>query len=135
MKAQEGRLFLQDCLDKWQMNAQIDDLVIYKFANKSLCEYYEDSIPTDVSEQEFAAHLHARYVVKFLRFDNVYVAWDISVGSGNGKYPVFRRQVEDFLMSERRSQSMNVSQNARVILFRRDEESVNEFLQNYIFND
>ena len=132
MKPQEGRMFLQDCLNKWQINAQIDDLIIYKYANKPLWEYHEDSISTVVSEREFAEHILARYVVKFLRFDNAYVAWDISVGRGNGKYPVFKRQLEDFLRGEGRSQRVSVYKNAHAIIFRREAESVNDFLQNYL---
>jgi len=132
MKPQEGRLFLQDCLDQWQVNERIDDLIIYKSANKSLAEYHDDRIPTIVSEEVFADHKYARYVVKFLRFDNVYVAWDVTLGRGNGNYPVFRRQVTDFLKGKSNLQCVHIFGNAHAIIFRRDVESVNEFLQKYL---
>lgn len=135
MKPQEGKLFLQDCLDQCHPNLDIDNLIIYKYANNSVDEFHGPGIPTAVNEEEFDSHLHAKYVVKFLRYDNAFVAWEVSIGRGNGQYPVSKRQVTDSLMSNAKTQCVYVLHKAHAVVFKREVESVNEFIEKYLLKE
>ena len=135
MKTQEGKYFLQDCLDQCRPNVSIDDLIIYKYATKNIVQLKDGIILAIVDEKKFTEHPHASYVVKYLRHDNAFVAWKTDSGRGNGNYQAFAKQVFDFLSSTETVQQVNVPQNGDAILFQRTPESGIEFVRDYLLKE
>ena len=95
MTTKEGKNFLRDCLLELNPTANIDSLICYKYANKERITYYQrDDITTTLREKDFTALKRGvLFVVTCFIHAEIYVAWPQSIGSGNGKFIIYKREL------------------------------------------
>lgn len=98
MTVDEGKSFLWNCLANIDSSKDIDTLFCYKYASKKHAkDYQHDEIKAMLTtENKTTLKSGVPYVVVCFIHLEIYVAWHQSVGIGNGKYTVYKRDLIEF---------------------------------------
>lgn len=128
MTVKEGKSFLQECLQKCGYADDIDNLISYKYGNIKLASNYQhDIILTNVDFSKEAPSI--KFVVKCFIHIGVYAAWSEEIGRGNGKFPLYKKDLAamedspDCIFTEKL-----IDGTSKVYLFR-GEEGVMKFVK------
>lgn len=91
MTSTEGKAFLKNCLEQCNWEANID-IVHYKYGtNKTAEEYNNDEIRTDVDFKKVKSEV--KYIVKCFIYMEIYIAWPVEIGRGNGKFIAYKKDL------------------------------------------
>lgn len=98
MTVNESKNFLRHCLKSIAPLQDIDTLFCCKYANRKRAEEYQkDEIVSKLTaENRKSVNAGVPYVVTCFIHLEIYVAWHQSVGKGNGKYTVYKRDLVAF---------------------------------------
>lgn len=92
MTKREGKALLADCLRNFDCEADLDELVIYKYGNaKEAAKYQYDIIHTDIDFSK--ENPSAKYIVKCFIHMGIYAAWKREICYGAGKCDVYKKDL------------------------------------------
>ena len=98
MTKKGGKNFLISCLVNMPAAVDIDELLCYKYGNRKHTEDYQhDIIASKLTEAETTKlKSGVPFVVACYIHMEIYVAWHQSVGLGNGKFAIEKRELVAF---------------------------------------
>lgn len=96
MNSKSGKDRLRTCLQELDKSLQVDDLILYKYGNRDIRGYQTNVIDSKLISEDYRIIQDKAAVVKCLLKSEIYVAWRVCVGIGNGKYSVSKSEVEQF---------------------------------------
>ncbi len=92
MTINEGKSLLEECWKDCQVNVPMDDMICYKYGYlKQACNYHHDTIKTEVEVRKLKPTM--KYVVKCFIYLEIYVAWPVEIGLGNGEYIAYKKDL------------------------------------------
>ena len=128
MTIAEGKAFLQNCLEQCKSEANIDEFVYYKYGtNKKADEYNKDEIPTNVDLSKVVPEI--KYIVKCFIHMEIYVAWPIEIGRGNGRFIAYKKDLLSMEIDrDCPYKKAKIAKNGEAYYFR-GEDGVKRFIQ------
>lgn len=96
MDSKSGKDRLRTCLQELDDSLQVDDLILYKYGNRDIRGYQTNVIDSKLISEDYRIIQDKAAVVKCFLKSEIYVAWRVCVGIGNGKYSVSKSELEQF---------------------------------------
>lgn len=134
MNSKSGKDRLRTCLQGLDNTASIDDIILYKYGNREIREYQNNTIDTLLNSEGRRAARNKNAVVKCFLKSEIYVAWRVCVGIGNGKYSVSKSELEQFetaTNTDFKEIITGVEDSDRIYIFR-DESGIGKFFTNVL---
>lgn len=137
MTVKEGKNFLRDCLLELNPTADIDSLICYKYSNRQdISNYQRDDITVNLREKDFETlERGALFVVTCFIHAEMYVAWPQSIGRGNGKFIIYKRELVEINNSSNcdfKAVLIGSAKDAHAYIFR-GKQGILKFYRNIIF--
>lgn len=127
MNCAAGKSLLEECLHQFAPDVDIDQLLYCTHGNKkSAKDYQKPEIVTMVTSIDNESEI--RFVVKCFIHFGVYAAWRREIGQGNGKYPLYKRQLVEMENEPENSFTVAKINRGEVYLFR-GREGITQFFK------
>lgn len=128
MTVNEGKALLEECWKDCQMNVPMDDVICYKYGNSKMAgNYQRDTIPAKVEAHEITPTM--QYVVKCFIHLELYVAWSIKTGPGNGKYIAYKKDLLDMEANRNCTYQEKLVEGKGTAYYFRGKKGIMEFIQ------
>lgn len=133
MTTKEGKNLLRRCLAKIDSSLNIDTLLRYKCGTRKHAEDYQrDDIISNLTQADTdILKTGVPFLVTCYIHMEIYVAWHNSVGFGNGKYVVYKRDLMAFESDtecDYKEIIIGKATDTTVYIFR-NESGINKFFQ------
>ncbi len=94
MTIEEGKVLLQSCFEKCGYKEKADDIIIYKYGNKTHINMYQgNKISAKVDKKEYSNSI--RYIVKCFIHTEIYVAWEAKDFRFKDTYICYKSTLEE----------------------------------------